>query len=69
MSCKPRDWEEVDAVSTSVWGLSSVPDEDSPVVCGAGEHVVVHGADRQAVHCVVVEEHVEGLAPGVGWRG
>lgn len=44
---------------TSMWRLASVPDENPSVVRGAGKHVVIYRADRQAVHGIDVQEHVQ----------
>lgn len=51
---------------TCVRRLAGVPDEDASVVGGAGEDVVVDGADGQTVDGVDVQEHVESFSPAPG---
>lgn len=48
---------------TCVWRLAGVPDEDASVIGGAGEDVVVDGADGQTVDGVDVQKHVQGFSP------
>lgn len=54
---------------TSMWRLTSVPDENASVVRRAGEHVVIDGADGQTVHSIDVQEHVQSFpsarTPGI----
>lgn len=48
---------------TCVRRLAGVPDEDAPVIRGAGEDIVVDGADGQTVDGVDVKKHVQGFSP------
>lgn len=48
---------------TCVGRLAGVPDEDAPVIGGAGEDVVVDGADGQTVDGINVQEHIQGFSP------
>lgn len=48
---------------TCIRRLTGVPDEDAPVIGGAGEDVVVDGADGQTVDSIDVQEHVQGFSP------
>lgn len=48
---------------TCVRRLAGVPDEDAPVIGGAGEDVVVDGADGQTVDSVDVKKYVQGFSP------
>lgn len=51
---------------TCVWRLAGVPDEDASVIGGAGEDVVVDGADGQTVDGVDVQKHVQSFSPAPG---
>lgn len=53
---------------TCVRRLAGVPDEDASVIGGAGEDVVVDGADGQTVDGVDVQEHVHSFPPAPGKR-
>lgn len=46
-----------------MWWLASVPDENASVIRRAGEHVIVDRADRQAVHSIDVQEHIQSFPP------
>lgn len=48
---------------TSMRRFASVPDENAPVIRRAGKHVVIDRADRQAVHSIDMQEHVQSFPP------
>lgn len=50
---------------TCTWRFAGVPDKNTSVVRWAGEHVVIDRADRQAVHGIDMQEHVQSF-PSVG---
>lgn len=47
---------------TSMRRLPNVPDENPAIIWGAGKNVVIHWAHRQAVHCIFMSKHIQGLA-------
>lgn len=47
---------------TCVWRLTSVPDQDTSIIRGAGKHVVIDRTDRQTVHGVDVQEHIQSFS-------
>lgn len=48
---------------TCIWWLAGVPDENATVIGGAGEDVVIDGADGQTVDGVDVQEHIKSFSP------
>lgn len=47
---------------TCIWRLAGVPDKDASVIRGAGKHIVIDRADRQTVHCIDMQEHVQSFS-------
>ncbi len=50
---------------TRTWRLAGVPDKNAPVVRWAGKHIVIDRTDRQAVHGIDMQEHIQSF-PSVG---
>lgn len=47
---------------TSMRRLPDVPDENSAIIWGAGKNIVIHWAHRQAIYCIFMSKHIQGLA-------
>lgn len=48
---------------TCIWWLTGVPDQDTSIIRGAGKHVVIDRTDRQTVHGVDMQEHIQSFSP------
>lgn len=46
---------------TSMGRLPDVPNENPAIIWRAGKNVVIHWAHRQAIHCIFMSKHIQGL--------
>jgi hypothetical protein len=46
---------------TSMGWLSDVPNENPAIIWGAGKNVVIHRAHWQAIYCIFMSKHIQGL--------
>lgn len=45
-----------------MWWFSGIPNENSSVIRGAGEDVIINRTDGQTIHGVIMQEDIESLA-------